>query len=170
MGNSNTKESRPGDSATRSHRASHVPGFDPAAGPSVQSDGPASRRNRVSRGDLQGILGLGSTAAASPHAESSHERRETKQEREARRLEKERVARLKERERSMKEEHVDGGYLVTLGTYTGPEDFNKQVVRQLQVSAIYFTDYWEMRVNDADYLPPGPPFRLNGNLHHFGVD
>jgi len=48
-------------------------------------------------------------------------------------LERERVARIAERERSMKEEHVDGGYLVTMGTYTGSEDFNKQIVRQLQV-------------------------------------
>ena len=60
-------------------------------------------------------------------------RKETKQEREARKLEKERVARAKERERSMKEEHVDGGYLVTQGTYTGTEDFNKGIVRQLMV-------------------------------------
>lgn len=49
-------------------------------------------------------------------------------------MERERVAREKERERSLKEEHIDGGYLVTLGTYTGPEDFSKQTVRQLQVS------------------------------------
>ena len=48
-------------------------------------------------------------------------------------MEKERVARVKERERSLKEEHVDGGYLVTMGVYTGPEDFNKLVVRQLMV-------------------------------------
>jgi len=48
-------------------------------------------------------------------------------------LEKERVARVKERERSLKEEHVDGGYLVTMGVYTGIEDFNKPVVRQLMV-------------------------------------
>ena len=61
------------------------------------------------------------------------ERRETKQEREARKLEKERIARAKERERSLNEEHVDGGYLVTLGVYTGIEDFNKGVVRQLMV-------------------------------------
>lgn len=40
---------------------------------------------------------------------------------------------MKECERSMKEEHVDGGYLVTQGVYTGPEDFNKAVVRQLMV-------------------------------------
>jgi hypothetical protein len=60
-------------------------------------------------------------------------RRETKAEREARKLEKERAAREVERERSIREEGVDGGYLVTLGTYTGPEDFNKAVVRQLMV-------------------------------------
>lgn len=36
----------------------------------------------------------------------------------------------------MKEEHVDGGYLVTLGTYTGTEDFSKPVVRQLQASRL----------------------------------
>ncbi|PNS15833.1 hypothetical protein CAC42_4285 [Sphaceloma murrayae] len=59
--------------------------------------------------------------------------RETKQEREARRLEKERAAREKEREKSLKDENVDGGYLVTLGTYTGPEDFSKAIVRQLQI-------------------------------------
>lgn len=61
-------------------------------------------------------------------------RRETKQEREARRLERERVARVKERERSMREEHVDGGYLVTQGVYVGPEDFSKAAVRQLMVN------------------------------------
>lgn len=33
----------------------------------------------------------------------------------------------------MKEEHVDGGYLVTQGVYVGPEDFSKPVVRQLMV-------------------------------------
>lgn len=33
----------------------------------------------------------------------------------------------------MREEGVDGGFLVTLGTYTGPEDFNKSIVRQLQI-------------------------------------
>jgi hypothetical protein len=79
------------------------------------------------------MFGIGNSAGASHH-ETPSERRETKQEREARRLERERQARVKERERSMKEENVDGGFLVTLGTYVGPEDFNKQVVRQLQVS------------------------------------
>lgn len=33
----------------------------------------------------------------------------------------------------MREEGVDGGYLVTLGTYIGAEDYSKPVVRQLQV-------------------------------------
>ena len=79
------------------------------------------------------MLGIGSHGRATQQ-QGTTERRETKQEREARRLEKERVARLKERERSMREENVDGGFLVTLGTYTGPEDFNKTIVRQLQVS------------------------------------
>lgn len=60
-------------------------------------------------------------------------RRETKAEREARKLEKERAMRAQERERSLREENVDGGYLVTLGTYTGAEDFSKPVVRQLQI-------------------------------------
>lgn len=64
---------------------------------------------------------------------TAENRRETKQEREARKLEKEKQARLKERERSLREESVDGGYLVTLGTYTGLEDFSKPTVRQLQV-------------------------------------
>ena len=60
-------------------------------------------------------------------------RRETRQEREARRQERERVVRIRERERSMREEHTDGGYLVTQGVYVGPEDFNKVIVRQLMV-------------------------------------
>lgn len=38
----------------------------------------------------------------------------------------------------MREEHVDGGYLVTQGVYVGPEDFNKAVVRQLMVCFIFF--------------------------------
>jgi len=77
------------------------------------------------------LLGIGSSYDRD--VASLEHRRETKQEREARRLEKERIARVKERERSMKEEHVDGGYLVTQGVYVGTEDFNKAVVRQLMV-------------------------------------
>lgn len=80
------------------------------------------------------MLGMGSANGSSSNSTAPQERRETKQEREARKLEKERLARIKERERSISEEHVDGGYLVTMGTYVGAEDFNKQIVRQLQVS------------------------------------
>lgn len=60
-------------------------------------------------------------------------RKETRAERDARKAEKERAVRAKERERSLKEENVDGGYLVTLGVYVGPEDFSKPMVRQLMV-------------------------------------
>lgn len=127
MGNASTKESRGGDGSHRSHHGASQPG---ATG-SLHADRSPGRRNRLSRGDL-GVLGL--VGGSSSHSEHHHERRETKQEREARRLERERVQRLAERERSMKEENVDGGFLVTMGTYVGVEDFNKQIVRQLQVN------------------------------------
>lgn len=91
----------------------------------------SSRTGRSSRPDLSSFLGINSSAERELTGLES--RRETKQEREKRKAEKERVARAKERERSMREEHVDGGYLVTLGTYTGTEDYNKGVVRQLMV-------------------------------------
>ncbi|KAK4100082.1 hypothetical protein N658DRAFT_428664 [Parathielavia hyrcaniae] len=132
MGNASTKESRAGDGSNRGHHPGAGTARE-AGSASLQSESVSSRRNRVSRGDLGGILGLGSGAGSGSQAEPPYERRETKQEREARRLERERVARIAERERSMKEEHVDGGYLVTMGTYTTPEDFNKQIVRQLQI-------------------------------------
>lgn len=77
------------------------------------------------------IFGLGH--AHEPDPADPTQRRETRAERDARKLEKERATREKERERSTKEEGVDGGYLVTLGTYTGTEDFSKPVVRQLMV-------------------------------------
>lgn len=88
----------------------------------------SSRSGRGSRPDLS-FLGIGSSS----QNEAPEGRKETKQEREARKAEKERIARVKERERSIKEEHVDGGFLVTMGVYTGPEDFSKPVVRQLMI-------------------------------------
>lgn len=134
MGNTPTKESRPGDSPAqnssrdRRHR-SLAPAFDPSAS---SRDHHSSRvRNRSSRADLGALLGIG--PSTSSRAESSHERRETRAEREARRLERERINRVKERERSIREESVDGGFLVTMGVYVGTEDFSKPVVRQLQV-------------------------------------
>ncbi|KAK3303106.1 uncharacterized protein B0T15DRAFT_263649 [Chaetomium strumarium] len=132
MGNASTKESRGGD-ASHHHPHSGSAVAREAGSGILQHDRTSGRRSRVSRGDLGGILGLGSGGSSGSQPEPPYERRETKQEREARRLERERIARIAERERSMKEEHVDGGFLVTMGTYTGPEDFNKQIVRQLQI-------------------------------------
>lgn len=124
MGNSQTKEARAPPSPSRRHHRGSSPSDD---GRSPYHGGEGSRSGRASRPDLS-FLGIGDRDVA-----SLEHRRETKQEREARRLEKERIARIKERERSMKEEHVDGGYLVTQGVYTGPEDFNKAIVRQFMV-------------------------------------
>lgn len=133
MGNAQTKEARPPHSNyRRSHHHSHDSptgnGRSPYRGDRHHGDG--SRSARASRPDLS-FLGIG--GSSDRDVAMLEHRRETKQEREARRLERERVARLKERERSMKEEHVDGGYLVTQGVYVGTEDFNKAVVRQLMV-------------------------------------
>ncbi|TDZ14124.1 Protein SIP5 [Colletotrichum sidae] len=132
MGNSSTKESRQSDPAT-DYRQTQAAYLNPSR--DAQGDRPTSRRqSRFSRADLN-LLGLGAAGSSSgaSREDAPYERRETRQEREARRLERERVAREKERERSLKEEHIDGGYLVTLGTYTGPEDFSKPIVRQLQI-------------------------------------
>ncbi|KAI9703532.1 MAG: SNF1-interacting protein [Bogoriella megaspora] len=129
MGNNSSKgerpsggpESRPG-SPPITHGSSSNP-HSPIDRPFYNSS-----HSRGSRPDLSTILSFGSDRDA------QHEvRRETRQERDARRAEKERIAREKERERSLREESVDGGYLVTLGTYTGPEDFNKGIVRQLMI-------------------------------------
>ncbi|KAH8665792.1 hypothetical protein BGZ60DRAFT_378185 [Tricladium varicosporioides] len=128
MGNNSTKESRGPDSpSANSRRPDSHGGPSGPTSPTDRAHHPyTSRSGRSGRPDLS-FLGLGGSNNEIP------ERRETKQEREARKLEKERVARIKERERSIKEEHVDGGYLVTMGVYTGPEDFNKSVVRQLMI-------------------------------------
>ena len=134
MGNSSTKESR---GQGRSRPSS--PRIISASDASTAQQSPTerlvqgiygSRGGRTgSRPDLS-FLHLGTSDREQAQSE---QRRETKQEREARKLDKEKIAREKERERSLKEEGVDGGYLVTLGVYTGPEDFNKATVRQLQV-------------------------------------
>ncbi|KAK1754276.1 hypothetical protein QBC47DRAFT_302825 [Echria macrotheca] len=172
MGNTSTREARGGggDGTQRGQYSGAIPGLEPVQNAS-HSERPLHRRNRVSRGDLGGILGLGSAATAGTQAEPPYERRETRQEREARRLERERIARVAERERSMKEEHVDGGYLVTLGTYTGPEDFNKQIVRQLQIERKLapfwrglndFNDQWTepQIIAAARGLPVPPPDQI----------
>jgi hypothetical protein len=129
MGNNTTKESRAPESTCPTSNRLAESGTSGPASPTdrhpVNLD--TARTGRGSRPDLS-MFGIGSSSN-----NEVPERRETKQEREARKLGKERAARLKERERSIKEEHVDGGYLVTMGVYTGTEDFNKAVVRQLMV-------------------------------------
>ena len=136
MGNSQTKEARgQGSSGSR---------FSESASPVLRPDAPSNdseptlrpvysprQQRRGSRPDFS-FLGIG--GSSDQDASSLEARRETKQERDARKVERERTARLKERERSMKEEHIDGGYLVTQGVYVGAEDFNKGMVRQLMVS------------------------------------
>ncbi|KAJ2988745.1 hypothetical protein NUW58_g3818 [Xylaria curta] len=118
MGNSHTKEERVGSH----HQGSAT---EPSGSGFVRSSrhGEPSATRHSSRPELS-PLGIAITGASgSRHQDVPFERRETRQEREARKLEKERAARIKERERSMKEEHVDGGYLVTMGIYTASEDF-----------------------------------------------
>jgi hypothetical protein len=135
MGSNNSRESRGPDSPS-THTQSQTDG---TANPTSSTDRShahnvyTSRTPGRSRPDLS-FLGIGSNS--NNNNETVPERRETKQERERRRIEKEKAARIKERERSLKEEHVDGGYLVTMGVYTGVEDFNKAVVRQLMVSTL----------------------------------
>ncbi|KAF4961266.1 hypothetical protein FSARC_10234 [Fusarium sarcochroum] len=128
MGNSNTKESRHDGDAVHSYSS---PG-DPSVREHLRETNSRTTR-RMSRAEIN-LFGIGAGSSRTrDQPDAPFERRETKQEREARRLERERVQRAKDRERSMREEHVDGGYLVTLGTYTGTEDFSKPVVRQLQI-------------------------------------
>jgi hypothetical protein len=135
MGNSSSKEGKTASKPTAiRHGSASAPGQSSAApqpsGERVVTHVYSTRTPRGSRPDLPFLHLRGDREQNNAAPERP---KETKQEREARKLEKERQARLKERERSMREEGVDGGYLVTLGTYTGPEDFNKAVVRQLQV-------------------------------------
>ncbi|RAL07460.1 Sip5p [Aspergillus homomorphus CBS 101889] len=167
MGNSQTKESR-SSLATPGRRSHHLGPY----GDRQHAEG--SRSTRGSRPDLS-ILGI-NTHPERDVASLEH-RRETRQEREARRLEKERIVRIKERERSMKEEHVDGGYLVTQGVYTGTEDFNKGVVRQLMMERRLapfwrglndFSDSWteHQLMAAARGLPIPPPDEIPPELEY----
>lgn len=137
MGNSQGKESQP-EGRRHARRPSQQQSTSPTStGPTASAQDRSgnnpyggSRRERGSRADLS-FLGIRTdNADRDPALEP---RRETKAEREARKLEKDRVLRAQERERSLKEEGVDGGFLVTLGVYTGPEDYSKPAVRQLQI-------------------------------------
>jgi hypothetical protein len=156
MGNSQGKESQP---ASRGHtRRSSAQVSNPtspttaAPGTAVSHErsGSGVYNSRTNRGSTS-FLGIGSSTTE-PRDPALEPRRETKAEREARKLEKERVIRGQERERSLREEGVDGGFLVTLGVYTGPEDFSKPTVRQLQVSALstgYPTNLTRARLSAA---------------------
>lgn len=125
MGNSSTKEAGDGrarSSSLRQPGAGATSEGNPIPGDSSRHHPVATTRTRSSRHEA--------AASSDPALEP---RKETRAEREARKAEKERQVRAKERERSLKEESIDGGYLVTLGVYVGPEDFSKAMVRQLQV-------------------------------------
>ncbi|KXS94811.1 hypothetical protein AC578_6438 [Pseudocercospora eumusae] len=149
MGNSSSKDERKSSrpsSIRNASGAAHEPAPSQASPSSSHQPTPGERlagriygaRNngntsaRASRNDLS-FLHIGRGRDRDDEPAQPDRPRETKQEREARRAERERQARLKERERSMREEHVDGGYLVTVGVYTGPEDFSKPLVRQFQI-------------------------------------
>lgn len=148
MGNSATKEQRqvPARLRTESRRGSSATPSDPDSpasipplpSPSSHQRPPvySSRSGRGSQPNLSALLGLSHGADRDRDTDAPEARRESKQERDQRRLERDRVNRERERTRSMREEHVDGGYLVTQGVYTGLEDFNKYIVRQLMVCTI----------------------------------
>lgn len=140
MGNSATKEQRPPanrSGSTDQRRASspttssaaHFRSTEPPVNPLY-----GSRNGLGSRSELASTLGIG--AVLERDTTALENRRETKQEREARRLQREKANRERERERSMREENVDGGFLVTQGVYTGVEDYNKSIVRQLMVRKV----------------------------------
>jgi len=129
MGNQQTKESNADGQQGSSRRAGDAGSSAPSGAQSQD------RSRRGSRGDLS-FLGISSSSNRDRNRrreDAPFTHRETKAEREARKLARERETRAVEREKSMKEENVDGGYLVTLGTYTGTEDYNKTVVRQLLI-------------------------------------
>lgn len=162
MGNSSSKDSRhasedtsPGGTGASS---SQHAGTERTI---TQIYGPRSGSGRGSRQDLS-FLGLRRDRGGGEDAAQPERPKETKQERDARRAERERQARIKERERSIREEGVDGGFLVTLGTYTGPEDFSKPTVRQLQVSDVLGAEMsnWRAYVDRS--------YRSRGSSLHFG--
>jgi hypothetical protein len=156
MGNTAAKEQRlsPPPTSRRSQQARGTPPRLPSPRFPSQGEGPSlygPRQGRGGRPEFSQLLGL--APGQGGDASGLENRRETKAEREARRLERERANREKERERSMKEESVDGGYLVTQGVYTGIEDFNKAIVRQLMVRTLFFFFFY----------PPHVPF-FGGNI------
>ena len=141
MGQSSTKEER---------QQQHPPHHRHASSRPLQQSPPNSssrveagrneiynpRQRNGSRPELLTVLSNGNGNGIDKDTVGLENRRESKAEREARKLEKERAERERERQRSMREETVDGGYLVTQGVYTGTEDFNKAMVRHLMVGFV----------------------------------
>nr|OQO17579.1 hypothetical protein B0A51_15202 [Rachicladosporium sp. CCFEE 5018] len=139
MGNSSSKDSHSGQRQAGPPARSSSPTFsNPARDAATerfvtQIYGPRDHGGNSGRGSRHDLSFLHIGGRDRGDSDAPERPRETKQEREARRAERERKDRAKERDRSMKEENVDGGFLVTLGVYTGTEDYSKGVVRQLQI-------------------------------------
>ncbi|EPQ67095.1 BgtA-20845 [Blumeria graminis f. sp. tritici] len=127
MGNTNTKESR-GSEIPFTPRNHEITGAKSQSANHDDRDRDRSHTSRSERGSRNETMTIGVSLGSNS---AGSERRESKQEREAKKLEKERQIRIVEREKSLREENVDGGYLVTMGIYTGIEDFNKVIVRKL---------------------------------------
>lgn len=87
-----------------------------------------SARGRSRHNIESSLFGLGLTSRET----RERDREAEKEAREQRKIEREKE-RLKERERSLREESVDGGFLVTQGVYTGVEDFKDKIVRHLMI-------------------------------------
>lgn len=133
MGNSAGRESRTErDRSVRSASLSHA--YDSASNDRLARSLYGHRGDGHSRPDISSFLHFGPSQNHDDASPLVDGRRETRPEREARKAEKEKANRELERQSSLQHESVDGGYLVTLGVYTGPEDYSKPVVRQLQVS------------------------------------
>ncbi|KAH0614452.1 uncharacterized protein H6S33_000088 [Morchella sextelata] len=103
------------------------------SGTLLSSGGAGSSESYSSRGRSRhnlesSLFGLGLTSRET----RERDREAEKEAREQRKIEREKE-RLKERERSLREESVDGGFLVTQGVYTGVEDFKDKIVRHLMI-------------------------------------
>ena len=136
MGNSQGREARPpasdiNDPANEgANRTSNGTQQQQAAQHNVYI---GSRQNRGSNSNLASIFQRDRDRDGPQDEAALAARREAKNERERKRAAKEKEAKDKERDRSMRQESVDGGFLVTQGQYKGAEDYNKAIMRALMV-------------------------------------
>ncbi|EWC47075.1 hypothetical protein DRE_03444 [Drechslerella stenobrocha 248] len=141
MGSASTKESRGASPPPHHHRSTRsFSAAAPVAFPQdvEQRSGTSSlrlgRRHRGENFEAAALLGISlSHHRGGERAEREEGPHKTREERRAEKEAERRKEREKERERSMAEESIDGGYLVTVGVYTGPEDYSLKIVRQLQI-------------------------------------